>query len=78
MVYEKGRNRLAHGGTPGLFEDFSKPRRVGDVLLASLFYPVTLALAELIAEQSPALTTLGRKNAFCALKARLQNKFVGS
>ena len=76
MVYGEGRSRLAHGGTPGLLEDFSKPRRVGDVLLASLLYPVTLALAELIAEGSPALT-LGRKNGFRALKARVQNMIVG-
>ena len=76
MVYREGRSRLAHGGTPGLLEDFSKRRRVGDALLASLFYPVTLALAELIAEGSPALTS-GRKIAFRALEVRMQNMIVG-
>ena len=76
MVYREGRSRLAHGGTPGLLEDFSNPRRVGDALLACLFYPVTLALAELIAEGSPTLT-LCRKIAFRALEARMQNMIVG-
>ena len=72
MVYgREGRSGLAHGGTPGLLEDFSKPRRVGDLLLASLFYSVTLALADLIEEGSPVLT-LGRKNAFRALKKRVK------
>lgn len=72
LVYgREGRSGLAHGGTPGLLEDFSKPRRVGDLLLASLFYPVTLGLADLIKEESPALT-FGRKHAFRVLKERVQ------
>ncbi len=70
MVYGRdGRSGVAHGGTPGLLEDFRKPRKVGDGLLAALFFPLTLALAELIKEGSEALT-LSRKNAFCALEAR--------
>lgn len=51
IVYGRdGRSGIAHGGTPGLLEDFENPRRVGDGLLVSLLYPVTLALAELIEE----------------------------
>lgn len=70
MVYGKdGRSGVAHGGTPGLLEDFEKPRRVGDCLLAGLFYPVTLALAELIEEGSEALT-FSRRNAVRALEVR--------
>ena len=64
-----GRSGVAHGGMPGLLEDFRKPRRVGDGLLARLFFPLTLALAELIEEGSEALT-LSRKHAFRALEAR--------
>ena len=72
MVYARGRNKLAHGEMPGLLEDFSKPRRVGDFLLASLFYAVTLALAEFVAEEGSPVLKLGKKNAYRALEARLR------
>ena len=72
MVYARGRNKLAHGKMPGLLEDFSKPRRVGDFLLASLFYAVTLALAEFVAEEGSPVLKLGKKNAYRAVEARLR------
>ena len=72
IVYEKGRNQLTHGKMPGVLEDFSMPRRVGDALLASLFYAVTLALAEFVANEEPPLLEFGKKNAYRALMARLR------
>ena len=71
MVYGEARSGLAHGGKSGLLEDFSDVRSIGDLLLASLFYPVTLALAEFIEQESPA-PGLGRNNAYKALRARLK------
>ena len=70
IVYGDGRSILAHGGSPGLLEDFSEPRRIGDVLLVALFYPVTLEVAQLIEERRDALN-ISRKNAFRFLKNRL-------
>ena len=55
-------------------EDFSEPRRVGDALLANLFYVVTLALAKIVAEeQSPALGWK-KKLAYRCLKERLRSR----
>ena len=70
MVYREGRSALAHGGSPGLLEDYSRLRNMGDVLLAAFFYPVTLAVARLM--ERPDALTLGRKNAFRLLKKRLR------
>ena len=74
MVYEKGRSNLAHGKTPGLLEDFSEPRRVGDLLLASLFRVVTLALAEIVADEESAVLALEKKHAFRFFKERLRTR----
>ena len=72
MVYVEGRNKLAHGETPGLLEDFSERRRVGDSLLANLFYVVTLALAEIVADQESPVLGLRKQHAFRFLKERLR------
>ena len=74
MVYEKGRSNLAHGETPGLLEDFSEPRRVGDSLLAKLFYVVTLALAEIVADEKSPVLGLKKKLAYRCLKERLRSR----
>lgn len=76
MVYAKGRSNLAHGDTPGLLEDFSEPRRVGDFLLASLFYVVTLALAEIVADEESPVLGLGKKHAHRWLKERLRARHL--
>lgn len=72
LVYGEGRSALAHGGVPGLLEDFSKARTLGDSLLATLFYPVTLALASLIADKGSPALTLKRGAAYRALKLRME------
>lgn len=74
IVYENGRNKLTHGGTPGVLEDFSKQRKVGDQLLSILFYPVTLALAELVADEMSPVLKLNKKNAYRALMERLRTR----
>lgn len=71
LVYEKGRNKLTHGEMPGVLEDFSKQRRVGDALLVKLFYVVTLVLGKYIIEESSVLE-LNKRNAYIALKARMR------
>ena len=72
MVYDKGRSNLAHGDTPGLLEDFTEPRRLGDTLLANLFYVVTLALAEIVADEESPVLGLRKQHAFRFLKERLR------
>ena len=74
MVYAKGRSNLAHGDTPGLLEDFSEPRRVGDFLLTGLFYVVTPALAEIVADEESPVLGLGKKPAHRWLEERLREK----
>ena len=71
IVYEKGRNQLTHGEVPGVLEDFNMARRVGDALLASLFYVVTLAVAEIVADEKSRVRGLEKKYAYRFLKARL-------
>ena len=71
MVYEKGRSKLAHGETPGLLEDFSESRRVGDCLLANLFYVVTLVLSDIVSDKDSHVLKLKKKQAYRILKARL-------
>lgn len=72
MVYGKGRSDLAHGRTPGLLEDFSEPRKVGDSLLADLFCVVTPALAEIVADEESPVLTLRKQQAYRFLEARLR------
>lgn len=74
MVYDKGRSNLAHGDTPGLLEDFSEPRRVGDFLLANLFYVVTLALAEIISDERSRVLEVRKQHAYRGLKERLRRR----
>ena len=58
-------------------EDFSEPRRVGDALLANLFYVVTLALAKIVAEeQSPALGWKKKLGLPYCLKERLRTQLT--
>ena len=71
-VYRDGRSMLAHGSAPGLLEDFSESRVVGDVLLAALFDRVTFVVAHLIEEDSIDLA-ISRKNLFRFLKERFRN-----
>jgi hypothetical protein len=47
-LYVEGRNKLAHGETPGLFEDLSELRDIGDDLLGKLFAVITIELADFI------------------------------
>jgi hypothetical protein len=72
-VYAEGRNKLAHGEMPGLLEDVSETRNLGDLLLCELFDVVTVELAALIEANSPALT-VGEEHAYRALKTKLQNR----
>jgi hypothetical protein len=70
-VYREGRNKLGHGEMPGLLEDLSKPRAIGDELLVNLFDRVTFKLAEVITDR-PQILTIDEKNAYRAFKARLR------
>ena len=72
MVYVEGRSKLAHGEAPGLLEDFSELRKVGDSLLANLFYVVTLALAEIATDKKSPVLGLRKQHAFRFLKERLR------
>ena len=73
-VYIDGRNSLVHGNTPGLLEDFSELRRIGDALLANLFHVVTPALAEILAGKDSRVLGLERKHAHRCFKERLQTR----
>ena len=72
-VYREGRNKLAHGEAPGLLEDFSEARGVGDMLLVRLFDVVTIELAAII-DQKSAILDLSTKHAYKALEARLRQQ----
>ena len=74
MVYVEGRSKLAHGETPGLLEDFSEPRKVGDFLLANLFYVVTLVLADIIADEDSCVLGVSKKHAYRCLKERMRRR----
>ena len=74
VVYKKGRNKLAHGETPGVLEDFREQQWVGDFLLANLFYVVTLELAEVMADETSRVSEVDRKRAFRCLKERLRKR----
>lgn len=69
-VYREGRNKLAHGETPGLLEDLAEPRAVGDALLSALFDVVTPILADLLQNDSN-LPKLDEKLAYRLLEAKL-------
>lgn len=73
-LYINGRSQLAHGDTPGLLEDFSELRRVGDSLLANLFNVVTLALAEIVTDKDSPVLGLKKKDAHRCLKERLRTR----
>jgi hypothetical protein len=72
-VYCEGRNKIAHGETPGLFEDLTEARAIGDDLLAMLFDAFTNELADVI-QNRPQILKLPEKNAYRALIARLKNR----
>ena len=74
VVYQKGRNKLAHGETPGVLEDFREHQRVGDFLLANLFYVVTLELAAVISDEASRVSEVDRRHAFRCLKERLRER----
>lgn len=72
-LYVEGRNKLAHGETPGLFEDLKELRAIGDDLLAKLFDIVTTELADFICNH-PKYLTVDVKHGFRALKTRLAQR----
>ena len=72
-VYEKGRSGLAHGGIPGVLEDLTRARGVGDVLLVNLFDAVTLDLAEMV-EKEDRVFEVPEQHAYRLLRKRLQKR----
>lgn len=72
-VYREGRNKLAHGEMPGLFEYLSETRAVGDALLVNLFDVVTFELAAII-DQRPAILDVPEAHAYRALEERLKQR----
>ena len=72
-VYRQGRNKLAHGEAPGLFEDLAELRSVGDDLLAQLFDVVTVELAEALKVRKHWFQ-VDEKAAFKAFKTRLAQR----
>lgn len=72
-LYVEGRNKLAHGEAPGLFEDLSELRAIGDNLLAHLFDVITVELADFI-RNKPHCLAVSEKHAFLALKTRLAQR----
>ena len=72
-LYVEGRNKLAHGEAPGLFEDLTELRAIGDDLLARLFDVVTVELADFI-RNKPQYLTVSEEHSFRALKARLDQR----
>ena len=74
VVYQKGRNKLAHGETPGVLEDLTEQQRIGDFLLANLFYVVTPELAGVVADKASRVSEVDRKHAFRFLKERLRKR----
>lgn len=73
MVYREGRNKLAHGESPGLLEDLVESRAVGDELLQYLFDSVTFELAKVI-KIRPEILSIGEDNAYRAFKERLRQR----
>lgn len=77
QVYREGRNKLAHGETPGLLEDLAEPRAVGDALLSALFDAVTPVLADLL-NNEPNVKVVDEKHAFRLLEAKLTARKAGA
>lgn len=73
-VYREGRNKLAHGESPGLFEDLHQNRHLGEELLSILMNVVTVELSEYLEEKLDTLSQLDYKIACRALKERLHFK----
>ena len=74
IVYRKGRNKLAHGETPGVLEDFTEQQRIGDFLLANLFYVVALELAAVVSDKASRVSEVDKSHAFRCLKERLRRR----
>lgn len=72
-VYREGRNKLAHGEAPGLLEDMSELRSIGDDLLAKLFDVVTVELASVI-RNKPQHLTVSKDHGYRAFKAHLEKR----
>lgn len=70
-VYVGGRNKLAHGEMPGLFEDLTGPRTIGDQLLVYLFDVCTLKLAAAVKDR-PRFFIVDEKAAYIAFTAYLR------
>lgn len=73
QVYADGRNKLAHGEVPGLLEDHSETRMVGDELVGALLNEVTPILADLIVKHDT-MTKVREKEAYRALIVRMKNR----
>ena len=73
IVYREGRNNLAHGKEPGLFEDLTDTRQIGDTLLVKLFDPVTFELDNIVAHR-PCIFDLDEKPAYRAFQERLRQR----
>lgn len=74
-VYREGRNKLAHGEEPGLLEDLSQTRGLGDGLIVALVRRVTPIIAEFLAPNSRALEE--NVQTFRVLSAKLESTRTG-
>lgn len=72
-VYREGRNKLAHGEAPGLFEDLADLRSIGDDLMAQLFDVVTVELADALTLRKQWFQ-VDEKAAYKAFKIRLEQR----
>ncbi|NTH16650.1 hypothetical protein G6L99_31550 [Agrobacterium rhizogenes] len=72
-IYSEGRNKLAHGEVPGLFEDQAEARKLGDVLLSGLLNEVTPALAEVMKTRGDFLK-ISTEHAYRAFISFLKNR----
>lgn len=72
-VYREGRNKLAHGEAPGLFEDLADLRSIGDNLLAQLFDIVTIELAAALKVRKNWFE-VDEKSAYKAFRIRLEQR----
>lgn len=75
-VYREGRNKLAHGEMPGLFEDLTRLRTIGDQLLVYLFDACTFALAAALKDK-PDFFKVDERAAYKAFMAFLRQRRVG-
>lgn len=69
-VYMEGRNKLAHGEEPGLLEDLSETRLIGDQLAAALLNSVTIVLDTAITDK-PDILSIPEDHAYKLLAIRL-------